>query len=588
MLGYDSNYVPGWDCHGLPIEWKIEEQYRAKGKDKDEVAGRRVPRANAAPSPSTGSTCSARSSSASASRATGTIPTSTMAFPAEAQIAREFMKFAMTGQLYRGSKPVMWSVGREDRAGRGRGRVPRQDVADGLGEVPGRRRARRRPRRAPSVVIWTTTPWTIPANRAIAFGPRSPTGSTGSPRRRPTTGRRPGDRYRRSPTSSADEVFDGGAGRRPTSASRTCCRLMIARLRTRSAALPARTATGTSTCRCSPATTSPTTPAPASSTRRPATAPTTSTSSSSTGAFAACGTTEMPHTVEPRIRPIAATCRSSPAAGIYDDKGKEGRRQRGGDRQAASRPAALLARGRLKHSIRIPGARRRRSSSATRRNGSSPWTSRSATAWATYGTRHARARARTRSTAIGASGFPAPGENRITGMIEAPPRLGDLAPARLGRAAPFFVEQGSGTRSCDDRARQRRASRDAFETEGADAWFADDAGARFLEPFGHDPRRLREGQRHPRRLVRIRARPTPSRSRSGRPARAPASATAATTGIYLEGSDQHRGWFHSSLLESCGTRGRAPYDVVLTHGFTLDEKGRRCRSRSATSPRRRT
>ena len=75
MLGFDSNYVPGWDCHGLPIEWKIEQEYRAKGKDKDDVpvlrAHRRVPRVRRA----SGSTSSARSSSASASRATGTIPT---------------------------------------------------------------------------------------------------------------------------------------------------------------------------------------------------------------------------------------------------------------------------------------------------------------------------------------------------------------------------------------------------------------------------------------------------------------------------------------------------------------------------------
>jgi isoleucyl-tRNA synthetase len=75
MLGYDSNYVPGWDCHGLPIEWKVEEQYRAKGQEQ----GRRCRivefrKPNAAPSPSTGSMSSARSSSASASRATGPIP----------------------------------------------------------------------------------------------------------------------------------------------------------------------------------------------------------------------------------------------------------------------------------------------------------------------------------------------------------------------------------------------------------------------------------------------------------------------------------------------------------------------------------
>ena len=103
------DYVPGWDCHGLPIEWKIEEQYRAKGKNKDDVPiiefRARMPRLRA----STGSTCSARSSSASASRAIGSTPTRPWPSAAEAQIAREFMNFATSGQLYRGSKPVMWS-----------------------------------------------------------------------------------------------------------------------------------------------------------------------------------------------------------------------------------------------------------------------------------------------------------------------------------------------------------------------------------------------------------------------------------------------------------------------------------------------
>ncbi len=86
MAGKDADYVPGWDCHGLPIEWKIEEEYRKAGKDKDAVPVaefRAVPRLCRR----TGSTCSARSSSASASKATGTSPTLTMAYDAEAAIA---------------------------------------------------------------------------------------------------------------------------------------------------------------------------------------------------------------------------------------------------------------------------------------------------------------------------------------------------------------------------------------------------------------------------------------------------------------------------------------------------------------------
>ena len=110
MLGHDSNYVPGWDCHGLPIEWKIEEEYRAKGKNKDAVPINRIPQASAATSPRTGSTCSARNSSASASKATGTIPTPRWISPPRRRSRARLMKFAANGTLYRGSKPVMWCV----------------------------------------------------------------------------------------------------------------------------------------------------------------------------------------------------------------------------------------------------------------------------------------------------------------------------------------------------------------------------------------------------------------------------------------------------------------------------------------------
>src|SRR5882724_6502035 len=109
MLGYDTNYVPGWDCHGLPIEWKIEEEYRAKGKNKDAV-----------PINEFRAECRAfathwlgvQREEFKRLGVTGdwANPYTTMSFAAEAQIARELMKFAANGTLYRGSKPVMWSV----------------------------------------------------------------------------------------------------------------------------------------------------------------------------------------------------------------------------------------------------------------------------------------------------------------------------------------------------------------------------------------------------------------------------------------------------------------------------------------------
>ena len=109
MLGKDSHYVPGWDCHGLPIEWKIEEEYRAKGRNKDAVPVNEFRRQ-----------CrdfAARwiKIQAEEFKRLGVVgdfhnPYTTMSFHAEARIAGELMKFARSGQLYRGSKPVMWSV----------------------------------------------------------------------------------------------------------------------------------------------------------------------------------------------------------------------------------------------------------------------------------------------------------------------------------------------------------------------------------------------------------------------------------------------------------------------------------------------
>src|SRR3712207_172981 len=168
MLGHDSNYVPGWDCHGLPIEWKIEEEYRAKGKDKDAVPViefRRQCRAFA----DRWIDVQREEFKRLGVEGDWAHPYSTMAFPAEAQIAREIMTFAVTGQLYQGSKPVMWSSVEKTALAEAEVeyhektsptiwvKFPIVDTLDA--DLEGA-----------AVLIWTTTPWTIPANRAIAFG----------------------------------------------------------------------------------------------------------------------------------------------------------------------------------------------------------------------------------------------------------------------------------------------------------------------------------------------------------------------------------------------------------------------------------
>src|SRR6202171_2803581 len=172
MLGFDSNYVPGWDCHGLPIEWKIEEEYRAKGKNKDAVPiveFRRECRAFAA------HWIDVQREEFKRLGVEGDWehPYSTMDYFAEGQIARELMKFARNGTLYRGSKPVMWSVVEKTAlaeaeveyedyvSDQGWVKFPVADVMTGL----------HTPRSAhqvdqltdqileASIIIWTTTPW---------------------------------------------------------------------------------------------------------------------------------------------------------------------------------------------------------------------------------------------------------------------------------------------------------------------------------------------------------------------------------------------------------------------------------------------
>ena len=169
MTGRESNYVPGWDCHGLPIEWKVEEEfYRSKGKVKPDfsdsqaiIGFRKECRAYAE---------HWLSVQREEFKRLGVVgdwdhPYTTMSYPAEAQIAREIFKFVASGLLYRGSKPVMWSV--IEKTALAEAEVEYEDhVSDTIfAAFPVESEDA-------SVVIWTTTPWTIPGNRAIAFSRR--------------------------------------------------------------------------------------------------------------------------------------------------------------------------------------------------------------------------------------------------------------------------------------------------------------------------------------------------------------------------------------------------------------------------------
>ncbi len=167
MMGFDSNYVPGWDCHGLPIEWKVEEDFRSRGKSKREV-------------PVTEFRAACR---AYAERWVGVQreefkrygvvgdwknPYTTMAFDAEAAIVSEFLKFVDKGLVYRGSKPVMWSPVEQTALAEAEIEYHDHTSTTIWVKFPVTKGAAA----GASIVIWTTTPWTIPGNRAICFGPK--------------------------------------------------------------------------------------------------------------------------------------------------------------------------------------------------------------------------------------------------------------------------------------------------------------------------------------------------------------------------------------------------------------------------------
>src|SRR5690606_30126312 len=190
MRGYDSNYVPGWDCHGLPIEWKIEEEnYRSRGKAKPDLS-------QPAAMVEFRQECRAYAEhwvrvQTEEFQRLGVVgdfknPYLTMGYHAEARIAGELLKFAMSDQLYRGSKPVMWSV--VERTALAEAEVEYADYESDtvwvtLTVVEGTLSAEKRADRelaaqrlaqlkSASVVSWTTTPWTIPGNRAVAYPDR--------------------------------------------------------------------------------------------------------------------------------------------------------------------------------------------------------------------------------------------------------------------------------------------------------------------------------------------------------------------------------------------------------------------------------
>ncbi|MCK0069091.1 isoleucine--tRNA ligase [Kordiimonas laminariae] len=534
MQGKDAPYVPGWDCHGLPIEWKIEEKYRKKKKNKDEVDPvefRRECREFA------DQWIGVQKEEFKRLGIFGdwNKPYLTMDFDAEAQIVEELLKFSTSGALYRGSKPVMWSP--VEKTALAEAEVEYHDHTSTQIDVAFRvKETSSKELDGARVVIWTTTPWTIPANRAVCFGPAVDYVVLEVTEIAEGALANEGDRFVVAEALAVDFVgragisnylqiahvkgsaFEGSVLMHPWNGHADADGFYDFDV----PMLPGdhvTTEAGTGFVHTAP------------------------------------GHGDDDYQVAHVQFGIPVPYTVNEAGCYYDNvalvAGRHVYKVADEVCELLTDVDGLVAKGTLSHSY--PHSWRSKA----------PLIFRNTPQWFISMEKTGLRENALRAIRGEVNWYPAVSQNRIEAMVKDRPDWVISRQRAWGVPITVFVHKETGEILQDAEVNARIVA--AVKDGGADAWVAVPAQEFLGDKYSADDYE----QVHDILDVWFDSGCTHAFVSEMRPdLQSPAD-------LYLEGSDQHRGWFQSSLLESCGTRGVAPYKGVLTHGFTMDGEGRK-------------